>query len=152
IKDRCAQEVRELSAKANGSHFSVSHTSVQQLEEFSIDVLSEEMQRHAPVLWDLFEVLLAARRKNISDVTSSFEDGDYDDEASLWEQLGDELDKETLLIVDGSKKHGKMITLQNKIITIKKVVILSILMQSSNRKSNTLQSVLGIFLQSTHTP
>ncbi|KAG1842850.1 hypothetical protein F4604DRAFT_1505428, partial [Suillus subluteus] len=152
IKDRCAQEVRELSAKANGSHFSVSHTSVQQLEEFSIDVLSEEMQRHAPVLWDLFEVLLAARRKNISDVTSSFEDGDYDDEASLWEQLGDELDEEMLLIVDGSKKHGKMITLQNKIITIKKVVILSILMQSSNRKSNTLQSVLGIFLQSTHTP
>ncbi|KAG2134953.1 hypothetical protein BD769DRAFT_1341184, partial [Suillus cothurnatus] len=60
IKDRCAQEVCELSAKANSSHFSVSHTSVQQLEEFSIDVLSEEMQQHAPVLWDLFEVLLAA--------------------------------------------------------------------------------------------
>jgi hypothetical protein len=118
IKDRCAQEVYELSAKANGSHFSVSHTSVQQLEEFSIDVLSEEMLQHTPVLWDLFEVLLAARRKSSSDLTSSFEDGDCDDEASLWERLGDELDEEMLLIADGSKKHGKMITVQNKIITI----------------------------------
>ncbi|KIK32355.1 hypothetical protein CY34DRAFT_101658, partial [Suillus luteus UH-Slu-Lm8-n1] len=34
----------------------------------------------------------------------------------------------------------------------KKVVILSIMMQSTNRKSNVLQSILGIFLQSMHTP
>ncbi|KIJ10935.1 hypothetical protein PAXINDRAFT_40066, partial [Paxillus involutus ATCC 200175] len=34
----------------------------------------------------------------------------------------------------------------------KKVVILSILMHSTNRKSNGLQSLSGIFLQSTHTP
>ncbi|KAG0697700.1 hypothetical protein DFH29DRAFT_771718, partial [Suillus ampliporus] len=32
------------------------------------------------------------------------------------------------------------------------VVILSILMQSTNRRSNALQSILSIFLQSTHTP
>ncbi|KAG1797805.1 uncharacterized protein HD556DRAFT_1440766 [Suillus plorans] len=74
-----------LAAKANSSHFSVSHTSVQQLEEFGIDVLSEGMQQHAPVTWDLLEVLLAARRKGISNPT--VEDEDCDDEALLWEQL-----------------------------------------------------------------
>ncbi|KIJ69569.1 hypothetical protein HYDPIDRAFT_80011, partial [Hydnomerulius pinastri MD-312] len=34
----------------------------------------------------------------------------------------------------------------------KKIVIISILTQSTNRKSNALQSIVGIFLQSTHTP
>ena len=92
IKDRCAQEVCELSGKANGSHFSISHTSVEQLEDFSIEVMGEEMQQRAPVLWDLFEVLLAARRKGVSNAT--LQDADYDDEASLWEQLDDELDEE----------------------------------------------------------
>ncbi|EGN96642.1 hypothetical protein SERLA73DRAFT_15258, partial [Serpula lacrymans var. lacrymans S7.3] len=34
----------------------------------------------------------------------------------------------------------------------KKVVILSIMMQSTNQKSDALQSVIGIFLQSSHSP
>ncbi|KAG1883252.1 hypothetical protein F4604DRAFT_1533128, partial [Suillus subluteus] len=34
----------------------------------------------------------------------------------------------------------------------KKVVILSMIMQSTNRKSNALQSIIRIFLQSMHTP
>ncbi|KAM6491828.1 hypothetical protein JOM56_012687, partial [Amanita muscaria] len=34
----------------------------------------------------------------------------------------------------------------------KKVVIVSIMMQSTNQKANTLQSILGIFLHSTGTP
>ncbi|KAG2078758.1 hypothetical protein BDR04DRAFT_1124430 [Suillus decipiens] len=38
------------------------------------------------------------------------------------------------------------------IITIKHIVILSILMQNTNQRLNTLQSILRIFLQSMHTP
>src|SRR5258705_13873328 len=34
----------------------------------------------------------------------------------------------------------------------KKIVIISIIMQSINQKSNALQSILGLFLQSAHTP
>ena len=34
----------------------------------------------------------------------------------------------------------------------KKIIIISIIMQSINRKSNALQSILGLFLQSVHTP
>ncbi|KIK80293.1 hypothetical protein PAXRUDRAFT_159026, partial [Paxillus rubicundulus Ve08.2h10] len=34
----------------------------------------------------------------------------------------------------------------------KKIIIISILIQSTNQKSNALQSIFGIFLQSTHTP
>ncbi|KAI6094040.1 hypothetical protein EV401DRAFT_1805192, partial [Pisolithus croceorrhizus] len=34
----------------------------------------------------------------------------------------------------------------------KKTIITSILMHGSNQKANTLQSLLGLFLQSVHTP
>ncbi|EGO04655.1 hypothetical protein SERLA73DRAFT_25834, partial [Serpula lacrymans var. lacrymans S7.3] len=34
----------------------------------------------------------------------------------------------------------------------KKIVILSVMMQSTNLKSNALQSVIGIFLQSSYSP
>ncbi|KAG1896459.1 uncharacterized protein F5891DRAFT_958578, partial [Suillus fuscotomentosus] len=34
----------------------------------------------------------------------------------------------------------------------KKITVLSIMMRSTNQRSNTLQSLLGMFLQSTHTP
>ncbi|KAM6489479.1 hypothetical protein JOM56_015036 [Amanita muscaria] len=41
---------------------------------------------------------------------------------------------------------------KQKFLNIKKVVIVSIMMQSTNQKANTLQSILGIFLHSTGTP
>ncbi|KAG2109462.1 hypothetical protein BD769DRAFT_1325446, partial [Suillus cothurnatus] len=34
----------------------------------------------------------------------------------------------------------------------RKVTVLSIMMRSTNQRSNTLQSLMGMFLQSTHTP
>ncbi|KIJ10936.1 hypothetical protein PAXINDRAFT_32866, partial [Paxillus involutus ATCC 200175] len=56
-----AREVCEASAEANGSHFKVSRTSLNQLEEFSVDVMAQQMEDCAPRLWKLFNVLLDAR-------------------------------------------------------------------------------------------
>ncbi|KAG1768805.1 hypothetical protein EDD22DRAFT_999735 [Suillus occidentalis] len=47
---------------------------------------------------------------------------------------------------------GGLLGEDRKLPLMKKVVILSIMMQSTNRKSNALQSILGIFLQSMHMP
>ncbi|RDB20638.1 hypothetical protein Hypma_012103 [Hypsizygus marmoreus] len=40
----------------------------------------------------------------------------------------------------------------NALITIKKVVCLSVMLQSSNHRCNALQSIIGVFLQSCNTP
>ncbi|KAG1796230.1 uncharacterized protein HD556DRAFT_1431369 [Suillus plorans] len=93
-----AHGIVDLSAKKHSSHFAVSHTSVEQLEEFNMDLLGRGMQRLAPKLWGLLDKLLFAGKKS------------------------------------------------------KKVVIFSIIMQTANQKSNTFQSIFGIFLQSTHAP
>ncbi|KAG2148116.1 hypothetical protein DEU56DRAFT_928273 [Suillus clintonianus] len=160
VKGLYVREVQTLSAKESGYHFSVLNTSVEQLEEFDIDVLGKGMEVHAPMLWNLLDRLLSARRKgqnrghgNSGDPQVG-EDDVSEDEEALWEELGD-LDLEE--IVEGlegnmSKKKNRIIAQRNKLTTIKKVIILSILMQSSNRNSNALQSIVGIFLQSVHTP
>ncbi|KAI6025464.1 hypothetical protein EDC04DRAFT_2606253 [Pisolithus marmoratus] len=67
----------------------------------------------------------------------------------LWETLGEALltHKEWRMgtaVVDNQR--GTMI------FWIKKVIILSILVQNTNQKANYLQCMLGIFLQSVHTP
>ncbi|KIJ18395.1 hypothetical protein PAXINDRAFT_70853 [Paxillus involutus ATCC 200175] len=50
MRDGYAREMRALSAEANGSHFNVSHTSVQQLEQFSIEDMARGMEEMAPML------------------------------------------------------------------------------------------------------
>ncbi|KAG2152930.1 hypothetical protein DEU56DRAFT_727371 [Suillus clintonianus] len=158
VKGLYVREVQTLSAKESGYHFSVLNTSVEQLEEFDIDVLGKGMEVHAPMLWNLLDRLLSARgkgQKRDSGDPQVGKDDVSEDEEALWEELGDFLDLEE--IVDGfegnmSKKKNRIIAQRNELTTIKKVVILSILMQSSNRNSNALQSIVGIFLQSVHTP
>ncbi|KAG2051583.1 hypothetical protein BDR06DRAFT_850746, partial [Suillus hirtellus] len=144
----------ELSAKKSGYHFSVLHASVEQLEEFDIEELGGGMQQRAPFMWDMLDVLLSARRSSNTrrDPHKSLDDQGNDDEAQYWEELG-ELELEE--VIDGltpDVKQNRMIAHKNKLIMIKKVIILSILMQSSNQNLNALQSIFGIFLQSMHTP
>ncbi|KAG0695554.1 hypothetical protein DFH29DRAFT_814081 [Suillus ampliporus] len=47
---------------------------------------------------------------------------------------------------------SKSILLTSLHVIKKKITVLSIMMRSTNQHSNTLQSLLGMFLQSTHTP
>ncbi|KAG1904411.1 uncharacterized protein F5891DRAFT_977266 [Suillus fuscotomentosus] len=68
----------------------------------------------------------------------------YDEEDDYWGDVDDlDLDAHTTT---------KQTMRRSAVIMIKRVIILGILMQSTNRRSNALQSILGIFLQSTHTP
>ncbi|KIJ12993.1 hypothetical protein PAXINDRAFT_81977 [Paxillus involutus ATCC 200175] len=157
-----ARKVCEASAEANGSHFNVSRTSLNQLEEFSVDVMAQQMEDCAPRLWKLFNVLLDARNlQNDLDLDSdhNMDTEDSTDEDAYWEELG-ESELEGVTIAGGNVKGfntksaatQRRQAFQHALIKMKKVVILSILMHSTNRKSNGLQSLSGIFLQSTHTP
>ncbi|KAG2120928.1 uncharacterized protein F5147DRAFT_766804 [Suillus discolor] len=156
LRQQYITEIKLISSEEVGWHFGPSHATTQQLEEFSIEEMGTEMQSRAPALWDLLGLLLGA------DSSSSFEDvknadGDimmgslqrtssevYDEEDDYWGDVDDlDLDAHTTT---------KQTMRRSAVIMIKCVVILGILMQSTNRRSNALQSILGIFLQSTHTP
>jgi hypothetical protein len=71
----------------------VSHTSVEQVEEFDMELLGKGMQRIAPTLWGLFDRLLSMGKKHISREASTEDEANGDDEDIYWEAFGDrELD------------------------------------------------------------
>ncbi|KAG1799642.1 uncharacterized protein BJ212DRAFT_1488229 [Suillus subaureus] len=124
MKHRCALEIQELSAKKSGYHFSVLHASIEQLEEFDIKELGGGMQQCALFLWDMLDVLLLARRSsNWRDAHKSLDDleGNDDDEAQYWEELGDLELEEVMEGLAPDMKQNRMIAHKNKLIMIKRL-------------------------------
>ncbi|KAG2111453.1 hypothetical protein DEU56DRAFT_920025 [Suillus clintonianus] len=143
VHEQYITNIREMSSERAGWHFGASSTTTKQLEDFSIEEMAREMETSAPALWNL----LGGKG---DDVPMSIDD-------SYWDQV-EAIDLEGfingLTSENGSTglKADRRELRSAAIISIKKVVILSIMMQSTNHKSNALQSILGIFLQSMHTP
>ncbi|KAI5982251.1 hypothetical protein EDD15DRAFT_2181145 [Pisolithus albus] len=150
-------ELKEITSEDRGWHFGALNVTTKQLEEFSIDDMARDMEICAPELWRLLGFLLDDERTG-----SILEDecrgnllmeGDDD----YWNAV-DEIDLEGfisgLTAESGSSPAGldKHSRRHAAVIKIKKVVVMSILMQSTNQKANALQSILGIFFQSAHTP
>ncbi|KAK7055893.1 hypothetical protein R3P38DRAFT_2682417 [Favolaschia claudopus] len=135
IKLKYAQHVRDLADKENGWHFSASNTSAKQLLDFRIEDMAAKMRRLAPDLWDLVGILLSASQQSDADIEGAEDGMDLDEP------------EENL-----SERAQKLAARREALLIIKRVVIISILMQSSNSKCNALESVFGIFLHASNTP
>ncbi|KAF9236980.1 hypothetical protein BU15DRAFT_49361 [Melanogaster broomeanus] len=179
ISDSYLKEIRHAASEDGGWHFGASTATTQQLEDFNLDDMGRDLEAHAPGLWSFVGLLLQGDEKqkggsgggNLG--TEKDVDGDVvmdeqsmDMEGDYWNAV-DEVDLEGfiegLTAEGGLSIHAKDRRKKRRaaIKTIKKIVIISIIMQSINRKSNALQStvpfqsirhILGLFLQSAHTP
>ncbi|KAG1805967.1 uncharacterized protein BJ212DRAFT_1283110 [Suillus subaureus] len=172
IKDVSARKMVVLSAKESGYHFDVVHTVLEQLEDFSIEELAKDMEKLAPVTWDFLDTALSMRTAQKIGAGKDHDEhqleaGMDSDEEAYWEELG-EGDLEGIisgLINDAEssvenqwKAKALLVCIQPLISkTLKlmlnlqrKVTVMSIIMRSTNQRSNTLQSLMGMFLQSTH--
>ncbi|KAG1883648.1 hypothetical protein F4604DRAFT_1920156 [Suillus subluteus] len=111
MSDVYMREIVDLSAKKHGSHFAESHASVEQLEEFNMDVLGRGMQRLAPTLWGLFNKLLFMGKKYVGVAVSTKGLEDSDDEDIYWEAFRDrELDGLMGVLADTSVRQEKMMS------------------------------------------
>ncbi|KAG1729207.1 uncharacterized protein EDB91DRAFT_1028323, partial [Suillus paluster] len=163
VQEICTAEVRRLASEDSGSHFGASSATTKQLEDFSVEDMAQEMIRSAPELWALLGALLGEGEKCSLPVSDEV-DGDGDavmgdsqsseDDDSYWDQV-EAVDLEGFingLASENVSKKDIRSSRHSAIIKTKKVVIISIMMQSTRQKSNALQSIIGIFLQSVHTP
>ncbi|KAJ7198952.1 hypothetical protein GGX14DRAFT_573043 [Mycena pura] len=133
-KQKYAEAIRNLTDKRNGWHFVATRAAMGKLEVFEIEDMAREMKEISPELWELLGLLLSAdrRARNVTlDDPMDINDDDLPDSKSMAEKLAERY--EALLV-------------------IKRVVIISVLMQSTNRQANMLQSVIGIFLHASNTP
>ncbi|KAJ7200531.1 hypothetical protein GGX14DRAFT_571939 [Mycena pura] len=134
IKGRYAQAIRDLADKDNGWHFVPTRAAMEKLETFQIEDMARDMKDLSPELWDLISLLLSADKQSCDEDDRMDTDFDGDDPA------------------DSQSKAEKLAKRREALIVIKKVVIISILMQSTNQQSNMLESVIGIFLHASNTP
>ncbi|KAI6006428.1 hypothetical protein EDC04DRAFT_2611449 [Pisolithus marmoratus] len=120
-------KIETIAAEGSGLHFNAAHANVQQLEEFDIDDLAWKMKADAPYLWEtLGEALLTHEEWRMGTAVVDNQRGE-DGEDEYYDTL-----------------EGCNINLGEP--------TGSILVQNTNQKANYLQCMLGIFLQSAHTP
>ncbi|KAI6002202.1 hypothetical protein F5J12DRAFT_686107, partial [Pisolithus orientalis] len=145
-----------LTSEDNGWHFRASSASTKQLEDFSLQQMAQKMGEGTPKWWGLLGTLLddkgsgelGGQNEHIMNETleSEREFGNY------WDEV-DEIDLEGMI----NKLTGEYPSVKERcanhcsaIKLMKKMIVSSVLMHSTNQKSNTLQSLLGLFLQSAH--
>ena len=170
IKTTYLQEMRDLASEEGGWHFKASSMTTKDLEGFRLDDMAQGMQATAPSLWSLFGLLQGEK-----EVRDEEEDrvlvGDEPDDTAYWDELDPlelegfvaGLTGETGIRLSAAERWMKrrtaiklmvcgriLLVLYDADLLQKKIVTISILMQSTNQKANGLQSILGIFLQSAH--
>ncbi|KAM6490409.1 hypothetical protein JOM56_004349 [Amanita muscaria] len=172
----CGREVAQLSKQESGFHFPASRVTERQLKGLDIKDMADRMQKLAPITWKLLDVLVAAdshvnyrrvwNRQNThkikkqqsrtmvmagAGVMKNVDDSDNEDDDSIYWQSVDELP------VFGTEEEDhcgrdKGLERFDDLLKIKKVTCLSVFMQSTNRRCNALQSLVGIFLHSCGAP
>ncbi|KAI6108692.1 hypothetical protein EDD16DRAFT_1738317 [Pisolithus croceorrhizus] len=120
--------------------------------------MAQDMEICVPELWRLLGIFLDEERTRSVHEEDSSDSLLMEGDDSYWDAV-DEIDLEGFIsgltgessppscgLDKRSHRHAAVIRIVRK-----KVVVMSILMQSMNQKANALQSIIGIFLQSAHT-
>ncbi|KAF8174506.1 hypothetical protein K438DRAFT_1908883 [Mycena galopus ATCC 62051] len=144
IKGQYAQAIKDLVDKENGWHFVPTRAAMEKLEVFWIEDMARDMKGIAPQLWDLIGLLLSAD-KQASNRPEADNLMDTDEDDDLLENPQSKAEKL-------AERHEALLTIVKCFLSIKKVVIISILMQSTNQQADMLESVIGIFLHASNTP
>ncbi|KAG1821495.1 hypothetical protein EV424DRAFT_1472322 [Suillus variegatus] len=160
ISAECAREVRELTKVENGSHFSAVHAKAEQIEGFQIDGMALQIAGEAPVLWALLDSLLSARALQVSKIESKghteigilVSDAQEAEDSEYWAQVDDLEGVIEGITGDCISRAERLASQRSATMMLRKVVIVSLLKKSTNQKANSLSSILGIFLHSTHAP
>ncbi|KAG1867738.1 hypothetical protein F4604DRAFT_1881623 [Suillus subluteus] len=114
----------------------------------------------APVLWALLDSLLSARALQVSKIESKrhmeigilVSDVQEAEDSEYWAQVDDLEGVIEGITGDCISRAERLASQHSATMMLRKVVIVSLLKKSTNQKANSLSSILGIFLHSTHAP
>ncbi|KAF8170079.1 hypothetical protein BJ912DRAFT_861513 [Pholiota molesta] len=178
IQEKYQPQMLRLAQKESGFWFSATTMTEEALTTFDIEELASRMQDLAPDVWKLFGILLSAdvvnnhRRQaralhrvtkmtkgNAAQQGKDLGDGDIDmgdlhSQEFIDEPAFEQVDVNLVAEDDDEPEDlpDQLNQQESVLITIKRVICISIMMQSTNRYCNTLQSVMGIFLHSCNAP
>ncbi|KAJ8515414.1 hypothetical protein ONZ45_g7144 [Pleurotus djamor] len=153
----CKREVAGLTQKSMGHQLSAQSLTEAKIRDFELSKTATSFSQHSPKLWHLLQELLSsderatgARRENTLGIDTS-EDVVMGDGGG--NQDGEGRDAEDCDGDDGgSAPQDRAKSRRRKLMNVQTVVIMSILLKSSNQKANALQVVMGVFLHACGTP
>ncbi|KIO01850.1 hypothetical protein M404DRAFT_28360 [Pisolithus tinctorius Marx 270] len=150
--EKMVSSIRALTASSSGWHFSAVGASSKRLADFRMEDLAVSMESNAPELFCLLGSLLSALVKDPTPYTpvpaeSLMVDDDEDESWAAADGRHDKNEASPEPVKEDAKTQQRI-----AILRIKMVLIISILMHSSNQKCNAFESVFGIFLHSCNTP
>ncbi|KAF8340081.1 hypothetical protein F5887DRAFT_1077197 [Amanita rubescens] len=152
-----AHEIRALADKSDW-HFGAQQAVPDDIEDFGLNRMAEDFSKTAPRVWALLDALLKARKRKTSLLLQSapvaVDTGDTDELFDLDEARleGSSQQGSISRSPHAQEANGGSEKRSGALLQIKKTVLVSMMMQSSNQKANTLASILGIFLHSCCTP
>ncbi|KAF8154632.1 hypothetical protein B0H34DRAFT_660621 [Crassisporium funariophilum] len=178
IQETYQPQILCLTRKESGFQLSATTMTEEALTTFNIEDLAARMEVLAPDLWALLGILLSAngtnnqRRRvpkgprsaraskgNDADKGKELGDGNINMGDVNTDELADESafgETHVRLVAEDEDEPEDFIEQEahreNVLVSIKKAVCMSIMMQSTNRNCNALQSVVGIFLHSCNAP
>ncbi|KAF8971524.1 hypothetical protein BDZ97DRAFT_1786939 [Flammula alnicola] len=164
-------EIAQMASKQSGWHFSAKTASAAQLEAFSIEEMAAELRSETPLLWRTIGCLLTSdparecRRAQYlatetrKDAAGSMADGFWDDEDEYLEQDTEPELEDMSKMDDGgdpeslqSKRQRRARNRNQAVDQLRRVIIISMLLVTTNQKCNPIASIIGIFCHSTSTP
>ncbi|TCD59776.1 hypothetical protein EIP91_011478 [Steccherinum ochraceum] len=158
-------EVAELANKESGWHFSARNASEEQVDNFMVEDMAGRLEAKAPTLWILLGELLesdsALARRRAHHLAPSAQPpepaAEWDEEAEFWanDMLLEPVEREDVEGTSGprpSKRQRRAAERTLSLLRIRRVIIMSILMLSTNQKCNPVAAMIGFFLHSTSAP
>ncbi|KAF9488890.1 hypothetical protein BDN71DRAFT_1533419, partial [Pleurotus eryngii] len=167
FKQKLATEIALLANKASGWHFSTVHVSAEQFENFSMVDMARRLETEAPLVWDVIGHLLesdslrAARRSHYKNTTttsttsSSSETSPWSEEDEYWAQLDDDLagpPAEGATDEPPSKCQRRAADRNVTLLQIRCVIIVSILLNTTNKCCNAIAAIIGMLCHATSAP
>ncbi|KAF8646497.1 hypothetical protein AX14_009059 [Amanita brunnescens Koide BX004] len=157
VEPMYAREIRALADKSDW-HFGAQQAVPEDIEDFGLNRMAEDFSKTAPRVWALLDALLKAQKRKMSLLLQSapvaVDTGDANELFDLDEARLEGYSRQRSLshLPQAQEANGDSEKHSGALLQIKKTVLVSMMMQSSNQKANTLASILGIFLHSCRTP
>ncbi|KAI0332529.1 hypothetical protein GY45DRAFT_1396349 [Cubamyces sp. BRFM 1775] len=165
-----AKAVSDLTHLDQQWHFVASQASPDQILDFRLEEMAETMEARAPILWTLIGSLLGdlqGRGRACNGYSGTLQghgswsalgsdsDSGSDSEDDYWDDS--EMDKSREDMGEEAMASRRLAGRRRRVSPavvhrIRTVVIMCILVQTCDQKSNALQSIVGIFLHACNTP
>ncbi|KAG8999249.1 hypothetical protein FRB90_012123 [Tulasnella sp. 427] len=146
------QELHQLTSSTAGYRSNAANMSAERILDFSCKKMGENFHKQAPYMWSLLGILLKSEADlqdpDIDEISSTenreAHSGDLDDDAS-----GEE--EEDIEASSGGRSQ-KARRRRQELSIVKRVTIISVVMNNRNTLCNAFQTVFGLFLHSCNTP